>query len=69
MSIDDFAVGNYGISFIYKIPRVLIGELLDCFDARGYIHVNRTAGLDIIYKGDNFPDKSENVLKEYYKEH
>lgn len=69
VSIDDIAVGNNGISFIYQIPRVLINELLDGLDARGYIHVNRTAGLDIIYKGDNFPDKSENVLKEYYKEH
>lgn len=69
VSIDDIAVGNNGISLIYQISRVLINELLDELDARGYIRVNRTAGLDIVYKGDNFPNRSEDVLIDYYEKH
>lgn len=69
VSIDDIAVGNNSISSIYQISRVLINELLDELDAKGYIHVNRTAGLDIVYKGEYFPDSSVAVLKNFYKKH
>ena len=67
VSIDDIAVGNNSISSIYQISRVLINELLDELDAKGYIHVNRTAGLDIVYKGEYFPDSSVAVLKNFYE--
>ena len=44
---------------------VTANELLDKLDALDYIRVNRTAGLDVIYKIKNITAKD--VIKEYYK--
>jgi hypothetical protein len=44
---------------------VTVNNILDRLDTAGYIRVDRTAGLDLIY-----PDgmiTSDEVIKEYYK--
>ncbi|MBR4027168.1 MAG: DUF4007 family protein [Lachnospiraceae bacterium] len=67
ISIDEISEGIGSINAIYQIGSVAINGYLDKLDAMGYIRVDRTAGLDIIYKvADITP---EMVMKEYYKTH
>ena len=55
------------ISAIYQIGSVAINEYLDKLDAMGFIRVDRTAGLDIIYRVSAITQ--EMVMKEYYEAH
>ncbi len=65
ISIEDAATGDNGIASIYQLSSVMINEYLDKLDAIGYIHVDRTAGLDIIYKSKEFT--ALDIMEEYYK--
>lgn len=67
VSIDEISEGVGSISAVYQIGSVTINEYLDKLDAMGFIRVDRTAGLDIIYKVSNITQ--EMVMKEYYKAH
>lgn len=67
ISIDEISEGVGSISAVYQIGSVTINEYLDKLDAMGFIRVDRTAGLDIIYKASNITQ--EMVMKEYYKAH
>lgn len=49
ISIEDVINGDFGLSKIYNITNVTANELLDKLDALGFIRVDRTAGLDMIY--------------------
>ena len=57
--------GTCGISHIYQVKPVLANELLDRLDAAEYIRVDRTAGLDMIYRTKAFT--TESVMADYYK--
>lgn len=65
LSIEDVIYGEGGLAKIYQMTAVTANELLDKLDALDYIRVNRTAGLDVIYKIKNITAKD--VIKEYYK--
>lgn len=67
ISIEDALNGENGIIKIYQITNILANEYLDRLDAMGYINVSRTAGLDIIYRSNDFTASS--VVREYYKLH
>ena len=67
VSIDEISEGAGSISAIYQIGSVAINEYLDKLDAMGFIRVDRTAGLDIIYKVSDMTQ--EMVMKEYYEAH
>lgn len=67
VSIDEISEGINSIGSIYQIGSVAVNEYLDKLDTMGYIRVDRTAGLDIIYKVINITP--EMVMKEYYKAH
>lgn len=67
VSIDDISEGDGSIGSIYQIGSVAINEYLDKLDTMGYIRVDRTAGLDIIYKVSDI--SQENVMKAYYEAH
>ena len=67
VSIDEISEGVGSISAVYQIGSVTINEYLDKLDAMGFIRVDRTAGLDMIYKVSNITQ--ELVMKEYYKAH
>jgi hypothetical protein len=43
---------------------VFANELLDKIEAMGYIRVDRTAGLDMVYKVKDI--NSETILNDYY---
>lgn len=67
VSIEKISYGENSISAIYQINSVVINEYLDRLDALGYIRVDRTAGLDMIYKKDVSFFTPEQVMSEYYK--
>ena len=67
VSIDEITEGIGSISAIYQIGSVAINEYLDKLDAMGFIRVDRTAGLDMIYKISDITQ--EIVMKEYYEAH
>lgn len=66
ISIDAISIGEKSLGSIYNLSRVTINGYLDRLDSLGYIKVDRTAGLDMVY-----PVKINNhiqVIKEYYKQ-
>lgn len=64
IAIDDAINGINGLARIYQISTVMANEILDKLDTLEYIRVNRTAGLDVIYKMKDFSAVS--VVEEYY---
>ena len=52
VSIDRFCSGRNGEYALTGLGSVYANEQLDILDSKGYIRVNRTAGLDMIYKKD-----------------
>lgn len=54
--------GNAGR--VFNLDRVLLNEYLDALRVDGYIEVNRTAGLDMVYVNKREPKE---ILGEYYK--
>ena len=65
ISIERVLNGTCGISHIYQVKPVLANELLDRLDAAEYIRVDRTAGLDMIYRTKAFT--TESVMADYHK--
>lgn len=64
ISIDNAINGDNGLARIYHLSSITANEILDRLDALEYIRVNRTAGLDVIYKSKEFSAIS--VITEYY---
>ncbi|MBP1925268.1 hypothetical protein J2Z76_001125 [Sedimentibacter acidaminivorans] len=67
ISIDRISVGDESLGNIYNLSRVTVNEFLDRLDSLNYIKVDRTAGLDMIYKKSNIT--AESVIRSYYNEH
>lgn len=67
VSIDEISEGIGSIRAIYQMGSVAVNEYLDKLDTMGYIRVDRTAGLDMIYRIKNL--SLESVMREYYKTH
>ncbi len=67
LSIDSLISGEKGLSCIYNLSNVMINDYLDKLDNIGFIQVDRTAGLDMIYKKRAFDQES--ILKAYYEKH
>ena len=64
IAIEDAINGENGLARIYQISTVTANEILDRLDALEYIRVNRTAGLDVIYKTKGF--STIDAVEEYY---
>lgn len=64
ISIEEIIEGENGLAKIYNLTSVVANSLLDRLDAAGYVRVDRTAGLDMIYPNGNL--KVEDVLQSYY---
>ncbi len=64
ISIEEVIESERGLSKIYQLSSIASNEYLDKIEALDYIRINRTAGLDVIYKAaDLSPLK---VIEEYY---
>lgn len=52
---------------ILNLNRITVNEFLDILQNGGYIMVNRTAGLDMVYPGQCKDMTREDVVRTYYK--
>lgn len=65
VSIDDLLTAPNNIGCVFNLDRAKINEYLDQLRAAGYITINRTAGLDMVYYEKNF--SPADVMKKYYE--
>lgn len=65
VSIDDLLNAPNNIGKIFNLSRMTINEYLDQLRIAGYITVNRTAGLDMVYIES--PMAPKDIMCEYYK--
>ena len=65
ISIDEVIYGECGLMNLYNLQSIIANEMLDTISAMGYITIDRTAGLDMIYKVHSFDE--QNVIEDYYK--
>ena len=64
MSIDTLLNGDRLPGKIYNLNRVNLNFYLDKLASEGYIAVNRTAGLDMVYAQSSIAP--EKVIEKYY---
>ena len=64
LAIDDLINGEKGLNKIYNISSVVANDYLDKLDAAGFLRVDRTAGLDMIYPQVKLDPDS--ILEDYY---
>lgn len=65
ISIEEAVYGENGLAKIYNLSGVMANDYFDRLDAEGFIRVNRTAGLDMIYPVKDL-DAIE-VIENYYR--
>ena len=65
VSIDEIIDGENGLVKIYHLTPIMANELIDRLDTEGYIRVDRTAGLDMIYPV-NLMD-AISIIENYYE--
>lgn len=64
LSIDRIITGENGLSKIYNLNSISVNVYLDKLEHMGYLRVNRTAGLDIVYMNQKM--NAEEIIEEYY---
>lgn len=64
VSINDLLTGENSAGKLLNLTRPILNEYLDQLRARGYITINRTAGLDMVYFDKDITAKQ--VLIDYY---
>ena len=64
ISIEELMLGENGLSKIYNLTNVMANDYFDRLDSAGYIRVDRTAGLDMIYPAIELNPTS--IVREYY---
>lgn len=64
--IDDIVNGFDMPGKILNMNRIMVNEKLDALANLGYIEVNRTSGLDIVYRTSEI--RGADILDQYYKE-
>lgn len=65
VSIDSLINDPNNIGKVFNLDRVLVNEYLDQLRVSGYITINRTAGLDMVYvNADKTP---QGIIREYYE--
>ena len=62
--IDDLTEKKDMAGRICGLNRILVNDMLDQLAVKGYVTVNRTAGLDIVYDNRNLQDHE--ILEAYY---
>lgn len=63
--IDDIVSGDNMPGKVFNLNRVIVNEYLDQLQNKGYICVNRTAGLDVVYPVGN--STAYATLQEHYE--
>jgi hypothetical protein len=65
VSFDSLINDPNNVGKVFNLDRVLINEYLDQLRASGYITLNRTAGLDMVYV--NTERTPQGIMREYYE--
>ena len=65
ISIEAAVNDEKGLAKIYNMSSVMANDYFDRLDATGYIRVDRTAGLDMIYPVMKLNPMK--IIEEYYK--
>ncbi len=65
VSIDDLLKAPNNVGRVFNLNRVIINEYLDQLRISGYLTINRTAGLDMIYVESVM--NPQDIMAEYYK--
>ena len=68
LSIDEIVSGDNMPGKVFNLNRVSINEFLDQLQNKGYIRVNRTAGLDVVYPAD-MPTTYATLEEHYERSH
>lgn len=66
VSIENIIFDEKGLAKIYNMTNVMANDYFDRLDAAGYIRVDRTAGLDMIYLEKNL--NPNEIIEDFYKE-
>lgn len=67
VSIDALYNGKNAIGNIYNLTRVALNDYLDRISNMSYIKVDRTAGLDMVYR--LFSESADEIIEKYYEGH
>lgn len=65
IAIEELSERDNSLTNIYQLSGVAVNEYLDRLENLGYIHVDRTAGLDMVYKVKDV--EIEEIVEEYYQ--
>lgn len=65
ININTLEKGLNGLGNIYNLNRVMINEYLESLVNQGYLRMEKTAGLDMLYILKNL--NPENIVEEYYE--
>ena len=65
ISIEEVINGENGLANLYNLTSLMANGYLDRLDAAGYIRVDRTAGLDMVYLIE--PINGDAIIENYYK--
>lgn len=65
VSIDDLLKAPNNVGRVFNLNRVSINEYLDQLRISGYLTINRTAGLDMVYVDSVM--KPQDIMIEYYE--
>ena len=65
ISIEDILFKENGLVKVFNMTAVMANDYFDRLDAAGYIRVDRTAGLDMIYPTREL--KPLKIIEDYYK--
>lgn len=65
VSIEEALFGENGLAKIYNLSNVMANDYFDRLDAAGYIRVDRTAGLDMIYPVKEL--KPIDIIEDFYR--
>ena len=64
VSIDDLVDAPNNIGRVFNLDRVTINEYLDQLRISGYLTINRTAGLDMVYL--DYEGEPDTIMQDYY---
>lgn len=66
VSFDELMNGENNVGKVLNIDRNMLNDYLDLLRQDGYISINRTAGLDMVYVLDNITPTS--IMERYYRQ-
>ena len=67
VSIENLLSAQDSPGRIFGLDRITLNDNLDTLEECGYIHIDRTAGLDTVYITETAPDSADKIMQIYYK--